>query len=104
MGDYLDNQFKTLKAIKDVSNTSSLGTSELFKVFVEMRHGAYLIDTETAEATDNDLFKVDTDGEDNDDKEEPRKVTFQLAGMDFSASDDDGCELDDNGRLVDDSA
>lgn len=105
MGDYLDDQFKTLKAIKDVSNTSSLSSSELFKVFVEMRHGAYLVNTETAESTGNDLFKVDTDDDDNDDdNQEPKKITFQLAGLDMSASEDDGCDLDDNGRIVDDLA
>ena len=109
MGDYLDNQFKTLKAIKDVSGTSSLGARELFRIFVEMRHGAYLINTETAEATDNDLFKADTDATDDTDDtdKEPRKVTFQLAGLDMCApgdSGDDGCDLDDNGRIVNDLA
>ncbi len=107
MSDYLDEQFKTLKAIKDVSNTSSLSTSELFKVFVEMRQGVDLVNTQTAEATGNDLFKVNTDTEDDetiDDTDAPPKVLFQLAGVDMAVSEDDGCELDENGRIVDDLA
>ncbi len=104
MSDYLENQFKTLKAIKDVSSTSSISSSKLFKVLVEMRHGAYLVSSETAESTENELFKVETDSDDDSEDKASHKITFQLAGLDMFASEDDGCELDDNGRIVDDQA